>query len=357
LSLFLGGCSYDIDKIYDHAVEHNDAGSDAGEAVPAELSSYWLGQAFSTVDDACQNCAKSNCKSVNESCRDDATCAEFTRCVAQSTDPQAQAQCRAQFVSWLGEDVTGRDIGGPYQQCLFQDKCTSQCRSSTNWECVGKFDWPTTNQSTIAFRFRFADALSNGTPLAGINVKVCRPDDLQCSSAKKTFTTDKDGVVDVQVETQLRTFQGYFELSGPDLYPTLLRLGYPLVYDGTTNINLIKNDAVELSAGIVGVKPDPSRGILQFRAFSCAGIVAPGVSFSSDKTDSQSTYWYAGEDAVPDLQATATTSIGSGGVINAPVGRHTITATYQKKQVSQTSAPVRAGYMTIVIMAPADSGG
>jgi hypothetical protein len=363
LGFSLVGCRYDIDKIYAHSDPNADAGGqarDAGadaasaEPPPAQLIELWRDQAFSTVDDDCASCAKRGCAKANEACRNDPACVAFTRCVAESTDPQTQNSCRASHVAWLSEDVEGRDVGGPYQQCVFQDQCAEQCSARTNWQCVDEFSWPMTSEKSVPFRFRFNDALNSQKEVAGMQIKVCRPDDLYCKSPIGMGKTDKNGEVQLQLGIALRTFQGYFELTGANVYPSLLRFGWPLVQEGVTNVTVIDEDSFGLNTALLGIEPDPERGILQLRAFSCNGVGAKGVAFETSGVDDKSFYWYASKDGIPDLEAAVTEKLGAGGVINVFEGRQNVLArnAADNKVVSKTPVPVRKGFMTIVVMAP-----
>jgi hypothetical protein len=121
---------------------------------------------------------------------------------------------------------------------------------------------------------------------------------------------------------------------------------------------VINEASVALNIAISQVQPDPTRGLLQVRFYSCAGFAAPNVSFTTSPTDEASRYWYAGPDGIPDFAETKTFTIGAAGVINAIEGRHVITSTYSPDngvtttKVGETAAPVRAGYMTIVLVPP-----
>jgi|GEM_PF-7011840 len=356
LAVLLGGCRYDIDELF--AGSTLDAGGSSGP-VPDQLIEFWKDKPFSPYNDACAACATAQCGAANQACKQDPDCVEFTRCVAQSTDPVTEAQCRAQFADWLGQDVFGRDIGGPYQQCVMQDQCSEQCGARSNYECVAKFAWPTTNEPVVPFRFRFSEAFTLDE-VADMDVRVCRADDLYCDSPIETARTDAKGEVMLGLKTSFRTFQGYLELNkqtgNPDtsIYPSLVRLGWPVSVEGVTNVTVINESSVALNVAISMVDPDPARGLLQVRFQSCAGLAAPGISFTTTPTDDASAYWYAGPDGIPSFTETKSYNIGAGGVINAIEGRHMITATRASDgvKVAETAAPVRKGYMTIVVISP-----
>ncbi|MFT3927361.1 MAG: hypothetical protein QM778_32805 [Myxococcales bacterium] len=354
-SSVLGGCRYDLDKLFEGQVL--DGGPDL--PVPDQLIEFWKDKPFSLYSDACAACATAQCGAANAACKADPECVEFTRCIAASTDPGTQSACRAQFAPWLSEDVVGRDLGGPYQQCVMQDQCSEQCGARTNFECVGKYTWPTTNDTVVPFRFRFSEAFTQEV-VTDMEVKVCRADDLYCESPIDVQHTDASGEVALGLRTSFRTFQGYLELNkqtgdaNKSIYPSLVRLGWPISEEGVTNVNVINEASVALNVAISMVDPDPMRGLLQVRFQSCSGLAAPGVSFTTNPTDAASAYWYAGPDGIPNFKETKSYNIGAGGVINAIEGRHIITATRASDgiKLSETAAPVRKGYMTIVLISP-----
>jgi hypothetical protein len=362
--LALSACHYDLDELFEGEILDGGMSDDGGmqSDVPAQLIELWKDKPYSSYSAACAACAATKCAAVNTSCKGDAQCLAFTKCIAQGTDPVTQSLCRAQHAGWLSEDVLARDVGGPYAQCVLQDRCTEECGSRTNFSCVGKFAWPT-NDGDIPFRFRFNEAFT-GEEVADMLVKVCRADDLHCAAPTFMDFTDANGEVALTLRTALRSFQGYLELTkktdkmDTSIYPSLVRLGWPITQEGVTNITVINESSVALNVAISQVAPDPNRGLLQVRFYSCTGYAAPGVSFTTSLADEASRYWYADVDGVPNFMETRTYMIGAGGVINAIEGRHTITSTYSTDngvtitKVGETAAPVRAGWMTIVLVPP-----
>ena len=106
-----------------------------------------------------------------------------------------------------------------------------------------------------------------------------------------------------------------------------------------------------------GEIPNPERGLLQMRMFGCAGVGMRDVLFEADHTDETSKVWYAqGQSA--NFEAQATDDVGSGGIINVKPGSVSIKA-YKRmtdgtkgELVARATAPVRAKFLTIVIMTP-----
>jgi hypothetical protein len=77
------------------------------------------------------------------------------------------------------------------------------------------------------------------------------------------------------------------------------------------------------------------------------------VSFEASNADAASrTWYYDGTTANFDLEAT--TYYGNGGIINVPAGQNEVTAKLDDRVVARATVPVRAGYMTIVVLSPLD---
>lgn len=348
-------CTYDIDKIFEYGAEPEDGGADAdaGEPpLPADLIELWPA---GSVSEACIACAKDKCASVNASCRGDESCAALTRCVAQAENPADQYDCRADHVDWLAESIQERDIGGPYQQCVFLSSCADACEAHAQLACTKQFNWPMVQGGeTIPLHLRFVEGL-NSKPVAGLTVRACPPEFTnECRAlGEAAYTTDEDGVVHLEVVAALGSFQGYLELTGAGIYPTLLRFGWPIARELVTNVAVISSANVNGLVFSSGIELDADRGLLQLRAFGCNGITAREIAFSVAGGDERSRTWYTvGQDLAPVFSATVTADRGAGGIINVPEGRRQVTATHGEDVITSLSAPVRAGHMTIVVMLP-----
>jgi hypothetical protein len=349
LGLFLlpAACSYDIDKIYKHTA--------GPEVVPAELIDLWKEP---TISDACRECAKSECSNESSACRDDAECLALTQCVAAVRDPAAQNDCRAEHVDWLMEAIAARDIGGPYQQCVFLNKCTTECEGRTQLSCTRGYTWPTQlGGSSVELHLRFVEGLA-GKPQQGMRVRACQQEDpLNCLALTEWKTVDKDGAVDLEVGLSLGSFSGYLELDGGGIYPTLLRFGWPILRELVTNVTVVSRGSVEplLNSSVVHV--DPALGLLQLRMFGCTGLPTRNVSFSVDNAGPETADWYtAGTDISPDFKVGVTGDRGAGGIINVAPGGRRVTATSEGEDIARSvRVPTRAGYMSIVYVVPDDS--
>jgi hypothetical protein len=353
VALLAPACTYDLDKIYENDSDGADPGDDAGaEPLPDPLIELW-NEPF--VDEACVSCARSKCKAENQACRSDAECGELARCVAQQTDPSALDECRSERVAWLSADPGQRALGGPYYSCVFRDECDEPCGTHTDLACLRGYSWSETSASSVPVSYQFVNALDQTKVVAGIMVKTCRGDDVDCMATGAAKVTDAKGQVALDLPTPLRSFTGYLDLPGDDIwYPTLLQLGYPVANPAMFYIPIVDRQSVMLSMLTSGVQPDPTRGQVQVRMFGCAGVGLRGVSLTAaaNFVDDATRTWYA--DPLANFELTATGDIGSGGIINVKPGFVEITAKLEADDsvVARGRAPVRAGYLTILVLAP-----
>jgi hypothetical protein len=356
LALLLPACTYDLDKIY----ENDSDGADPDAPLPDPLIALWEDQ-----DDACVSCARSECANANDTCRDDPECGKLARCAATSTDPATLDRCRSEQVPWLSANPSGRTLGGPYYSCVFRDLCADKCGTHTDLACLGGYDWSNSGVNSVTTTFQFMNALGLVNPdmlepATDLMVKVCSGIDVDCATGSAAKSTDADGKVSLVLPTPLmRTFTGYIDVVGGDWYPTLVKLAYPVARPGVVFMPIVDKASIAANAALSGVQPDMTRGQLQIRMFGCGGIGTRGISFeaSAAMIDEATRTWYASRDGFPIFESMATSDLGSGGIINVKAGFPEITArrTSDGMVVARARAPVRAGYLTIVVLAPLDA--
>lgn len=355
LLIGLSACSYDIDKLYrfensDASVAASDGSMEAGSGAPERLIDLYTSAAF--VDDDCKACANKSCDDAETACRADPSCMALTECAAQGIDPDQLAECRAQQADFCAEDIIGHGLGGPFYTCVFRDKCAAECNTPSDWSCVDNaYSWETTAETSVEARMRFYEAL-DGTPAEGLTVKVYRRIDDNLAEPAATYTTDQDGLVTLTLPTPLRSFLGYLQIEGEKWYPTLIQLGYPIARESVIAMPIVTKQSVNGSILASGVQQQPTRGLLQLRMFGCAGVLMRDVSFESDLADEgiSATWYYDGQTA--NTMITKTTTFGNGGIVNVREGTTTVTGKLGERVVARTSAPVRAGFLTIVLLAP-----
>jgi hypothetical protein len=349
-------CTYDIDKIYKHPVITPEAGP---PEVPEHLIDLW---SDGTLADECRSCARQKCGgAINGACRDDAECLAFTGCMASATNPADMNDCRAQHTEWLREDIRGRDMGGPYHTCVFLNECVRECDSQRDLACASDgYQWPKANADSVWLHLQLLEGLESN-PAPDVRVRACKSVvATECEPASKGWaTSDERGVVDLEVTLQLGSFVGYLELEGGGLYPTLMRFGWPIARDLATKLTVVSDgNARVIINSITPPVPTPgevtqSRGFIQARAFACNGIPAVGVSFETDAADMYTQDWYTpGQEIFPSFTETATSALGAGGITNVPPGRRSVIAKSNGEQIATFNTPVRAGYMSIVMVFP-----
>lgn len=352
------GCQYDIDKIfeYDAGAAEGDGGS--SQEVPEDLIDLWSDDQLS---EECKACARSGCGAESDSCRGDADCLALTTCVAKATNPSEQNSCRALHTEWLRQDIQLRDQGGPYHTCVFQNVCSVECGSRTDQACAStSYGWPKASVPTIWLHLQLLEG-QGSRPVEGARVRACQSENTAtCRPLSDGWAeTDAKGVVDLEVSLSLGTFTGYLEVEGGELYPSLIQFGWPVGRDMTTRVTMVSEmNATFLLKSVIPPVETPAeisnmRGFIQARAFSCQGVPAKGVSFQTNNGDKYTQIWYTpGALIFPDFEASGTSELGAGGLINVPAGLRTLTASFDGEVISRPPAPVRAGYMTIVFVVP-----
>jgi hypothetical protein len=365
----LTGCHFNLDELYitvpDAAVE-----VDAGD--PPAPATGELIDAFGSyhLSDKCIACAVSKCSAAGEDCSADPTCIAFTRCVGAEDSPAVRDECRKSHWEWVSEPgkLATRDVGGPYAACVFQQRCATECGSHADLSCLGNFDWPFNSEAQLRYRLRFVD--TNNLAVAGLKVKVCDgADPLHCSS-QSASTADADGVVNLMLPVSATgAFSGYFEvaLDDPSLQvavaPALVRLAWPLSQSGATSLTVVRAQTFSLLSLFAQGNPDAapvdtSRGMIQIRATGCSGWPLGGVSatVAGQADDPIIKSWYAEDlDAslLPSFSFRSTTNLGAAGIINIPPGSAQLSLKNEKGElVGASVVPIRADYMTYVLMVP-----
>lgn len=150
-----------------------------------------------------------------------------------------------------------------------------------------------------------------GAPRAGVQVRGCPRSDFDCASpVTKTVTTDAGGTAPFMNQVP-GGFDGYFEVTGAGLPPTLLfppspPRAYTALAAALFDVSELATFAAPLGA------PDPTRGHVLAVVLDCTGRPAPGVKLSLTPNDAQATQYYS-QQMVATAAATATAEEGLAG--------------------------------------------
>lgn len=356
-----GACQYEFDALYEFPVTdplpmNGDAGMGEDAAMPRSTHLIGLWGNYPTVDEECIRCAETACAQVDEACRADPECVAFTRCVAESPTPAGQMACRTRHLEWVTSgDVLLRDLNGPYGQCVFRDACVTECEGASDFACLHNYTWPMTAEQSVPLHLIVNDSQDLKRTLAGVTVKVCTEGDTLCSAPGPTGVTDERGYIRLDLPTSFtRSFTGYLELQGAGVYPTLLKFSWNIGGPTEQLVTLVNKTTYDFYAtDWLKVTLDADRGMLQTRMLGCSAITTRGVSFATTGADTQTRHWYL-DNAIPSFTARETNVLGAGGTFNLLPGYQTVTATraVDGVLVGRTNAPVRPGFMTIVIFQP-----
>jgi hypothetical protein len=185
-------------------------------------------------------------------------------------------------------------------------------------------------------------------------VKACYAGDEACATPYSMGVTDERGLVSLRLPTSFdRAFAGHLQIEGQGVYPTLLKLGWNLATESTVVVSIVNKTLFDFAVGLTSVELDPTRGMLQTRMLSCQGVGVRGVRFDVENAEPGTRSWYI-SDGMPRIDATMTNAIGSGGIFNVSQGFKVVLATRVSDNilVARSEAPVRAGFMTVVVFAP-----
>jgi hypothetical protein len=238
---------------------------------------------------------------------------------------------------------------------VFRYKCTAQCADDAELWCVGQYTMQTTSDQTVPLTLYLIDAFDQ-SPIVGVNVSACSAQNArECTDTKPDAmgVTDANGMIKLKLPSSFsRAFTGYLEITGAGRYPTLLKFSWNIGQDTTQVVSIVAEASFKAAISAIFLKTDDTTGMLQLRMLGCQGAGVQGVHFSYDNPAATSRTWYIAN-GVPKLDATATTPVGSGGIIDVPEGTvHVRASTADNTLVGECDAPVRAKFMTVVIYAP-----
>jgi hypothetical protein len=227
------------------------------------------------------------------------------------------------------------------------------------WGCLGHVVMETPQTPTIKISIPFYDLIT-GQVITNITARTCAKIDVSCSNPlSASVEADAAGVVKLEVPAR---FDGYAlvlsKMTGdsgpPALIPSLVFFNPPQVRDNTYDkIPLFTPDQLILLAATQNNTIDPMLGTVFAGTQDCSGKAVAGVSWVPSRTADSSKRFYLIK-GLPDEAALATDESGQGGMINAPTGTMSLTATLHAtgQPAGFATLLVRAGYASYTYMAP-----
>jgi hypothetical protein len=190
--------------------------------------------------------------------------------------------------------------------------------------------------------------LGRGEVPAGAQVHACALADVECTEPLTIdYPLTPEGWVNLPLS---QGFNGYIEIRGDTILPTMLFLGEPLRRPRPTDypIALVERSILPGISGAAGTMQNATTGLLTIRVFDCEDVSASGVRFSQQQ---EGVRWYY-VNGLPSSAAEETGTEGLGGFINTPPGVSIISTTGSTGQplASRKSVAVRADWMTALRM-------
>ena len=302
---------------------------------------------------ACQGCL------VAKGCEAVRTCAASVGC---AVDRLCNKACAALDCKEACDSASDAAAGQALGEGNIVAACPTECARGRDWSCVGHVEWVRRKSATVTVTIQVTDYVATGTTYAGVDVKVCDPNDVDCSSPRAQGTTDANGVIALQVPNPYGTtylgLDGYIQLKSPDFLPYLYYWGFPLsepefpLVDSpnfTESIKVLTADEISQLATSLGEPYDPSETLLTAFAGDCAPHLAPDVQITTDPP-------YPGVLKVYGLSRTLTATDVKGFATLAflPAGSIDVVATplATGKVSSRRTVYVRPGWVTEVAMFP-----
>lgn len=230
------------------------------------------------------------------------------------------------------------------------------------WGCTGAAYSPAVEEPNVPFTIRpeFFGPFDQA-PIAGVGVKACAETDDACKSPlpDTIATSDERGAVETPLYAGFRGYLDFTPPAGPGI-PPLPTIAYFLAVDKnrpTVNpfrpMPLYSKPIIEI---IVSENSRPLRsdlGIVLYTVFDCANQFASDVQVRVDPITADTFSFYTDDIGTPSITQQQTSSEGTGGFINLPPGRVTLTAARASGgPVATIEVVIRSGTVTDVLFDP-----
>ncbi len=299
--------------------------------------------------DACRTCVEAMCSEQVAACSADVDCAAALACATDSSPATARV-CSALA---LGSVPATR-----FSECA-DTACFPGCAPELQWSCAGTYSWPAPEHESATIATTFVGFV-NRAPLTGLRVRACDRRDIACAEPVAEQTTDEDGAVALVVPMAKKAmfgigadgFDGFVEVTGGNIMPSLRFQGWPIVADTAGSAALPATSDVMALASAAGVSLDPERGIVVVEPFDCFWGRAPGVRIEVSSADARSTRFYF-DQGFPTADLTESSQDGTGGFLDVPRGTTTVSVRLGDAPPFATSTIfVRAGTISLVSLVP-----
>jgi hypothetical protein len=227
-----------------------------------------------------------------------------------------------------------------------------------DWSCLREEEAPAllvnspVGARPLVLSLQLTLLVGGGVP-SGVRVRACATRDVECAvPLTSDVAIDARGWVDLPL---YEGFDGFLEIRGDALVPTMLFYGDPLRVGtevDTTPLGIVEQSLLPGLSQATGTLQDMALGLVYLRAFDCQRTAAPGVTFAIDREDV--TRWYF-VGSLPSSTAEATGDTGLGGFINVRPGIAVVRAELPGSPVpiaSPQSVLVRPGWMTGLRIVP-----
>ncbi|HEY2512657.1 MAG TPA: hypothetical protein VGI39_17440, partial [Polyangiaceae bacterium] len=162
---------------------------------------------------ACLACVTTAGAAQTEACGRDVDCTWIQECVESCPTGDCFTAC---FI--------GRDVTLAATAASAASSCRDTCSVGSYWECLGREEpAPFTKARMNNVSTTIYDDTLNAV-VEGAILKACEIDGFECNTAAASGTSDSSGNVTLSIPAKPGTlygFNGYFDVSGAALYPTL----------------------------------------------------------------------------------------------------------------------------------------
>jgi hypothetical protein len=244
------------------------------------------------------------------------------------------------------------------------------------WGCLGHVVMETPQSPMASVSLPFYD-LIRMDKITGVGIKVCPKLDVTCQRPidSRIFPADADGIARFKVAPYFNGFGIVYDLTvdagdggdadaGEDdagfpappgrFLPSIIFFNPPIVNDTAYGIvPLFTKEDIDQLAAVQGNTLDPSHGMLFAGMLDCSHKPAAGVTWFPSMVDDKSKRFFYVR-GFPDEHATATDMSGFGGILNAPPGTITVSASVEAtgKSVGLATVLVRKGWASYTYLAP-----